>query len=132
MLKSKPRRPALRPRRSNLDGGRRRALPVCAAALAALGAFAPGAASAAVATQKFCGFWLNGLPPKEWEAPTKANLRDLRNAHNMMNAAKRFDEYQRRPAGMGTYTGFILWGYENTLGFVPLYFVPSNVSPDDC
>lgn len=115
------------PRRSTA-GGYRRALPVCAAVAVLAVALAAGAAFAAPASGKFCGFDLTKPAP----AGGKRRLENLVFVHARLDFEREYEAYARRPAGVDFYSGFILWGYKSASGFEPLYFVPANVPADDC
>lgn len=115
------------PRRRSTVGGRC-ALPVRAAVAVLAVLVAAGAAFAAPASGKFCGFDLTKPAP----VGGKRRLENLVFVHARLDFEREYEEYHRRPAGVDFYSGFILWGYKSASGFEPLYFVPANVPADDC
>jgi len=89
----------------------------------------PAVRTAAVSTVgKFCGKLLY----KSKRPLNEIRLTNLGPVHAEMMRERPFNDYVRRGAGDGTYTGYVLWGYDAKDGFTPVYFVPSNVPTDEC
>lgn len=116
------------PRRSTV-GGSRRALPVRAAlAVLALCLIGAGAVLAAPASGKFCGFDMTKKVPQGGQR----RLENVAYLHTALDFHRPYERYVRRPAIVGGYNGFILWGHTQEAGFKRLYFVAHNVETSEC